>query len=336
MLGAARFLGACRLPALRAALLHAPSRAFAAAAAPAPTLSGTAKSKLEKARRLAKRKTAAQLVRVRPGPTFSLAEAVRIVRALGQTSPAVASVSVQVQLGIDPRKTEQAVRGVASLPHGTGKRVVVAVFARGEKAIEARAAGAAIVGDVDLADRIAKGELGFTKAIATPDLMSVVGRVARVLGPRGLMPNPRLGTVTNNIKEAVAAALRGQASFRSDKSGILASACGKADLPEAALAENVRAFISTITTLRPEGFKGTFIRAAFLAPSRGPAIPVDISTLSADSASAWDGAPAHVALPSAAPPQGAAATTERAWGWKALGFWKAAREPTAKSAVATG
>lgn len=324
------------MPALRASILRFPARAFAAAASPAPTLSGTAKSKLEKARRLAKRKTAAQLVRVRPGPTFSLAEAVRIVRALGQTSPSVASISVQVQLGIDPRKTEQAVRGVASLPHGTGKRVVVAVFARGEKAIEARAAGATLVGDVDLADRIAKGELGFTKAIATPDLMAVVGRVARVLGPRGLMPNPRLGTVTNNIKEAVTAALRGQASFRSDKSGILASACGKANLPEAALAENVRAFISTITTLRPEGFKGTFIRAAFLTPSRGPAIPIDISTLSSDSANAWDGVPANVALPIAASPQSSsrAATTEKAWGWKALGFWTTSRELAEKS-VAT-
>jgi len=329
----ARLLRAGRAPALPA---RAPLRALAAApaGAGAPALSGTAKSKLDKEKRKARRKTAAQLVRVRAGPLFPLGEAVRIVRALGRAAPGAASVNLQVQLGIDPRRTDQAVRGVAALPHGSGKRVVVAVFARGEKAAEARAAGAAVVGDVDLAERIGKGELGFTKVIATPDMMPVVGRVARVLGPRGLMPNPKLGTVTLNVREAVAAALRGQAEFRSEKRGILACAVGKAAFSEAALDENVRALLAAVAALRPDGFKGTFVRAAFLSATTGPAVPLDVGALEAGGARAgerWDGAPAHVA-PAAPPPaaRGAAPVPrDFKWGWRALGF----REPMAGAGV---
>lgn len=271
----------------------------------APIMSGTAKSKLAKAQRQLRKKSPSQLVKVRSGPLFHLEEAIRLVRSLGRQGPLMSSVNLQVQLGIDPRKTEQAVRGVAALPHGTGKRVVVAVFARGEKAEEARKAGAALVGDADLAERVAKGELGFTKAIATPDMMPVVGKVARILGPRGLMPNPKMGTVTLNIKEAVAAAMKGQADFRSEKRGIVAVAVGKASFGEAELRENVKALLLALWGLKQETFKGSFFKAAYLSSTHSPAIPLDMQVVDPSSPSfmaAWDGKPAHVVDP-IRPPQ---------------------------------
>jgi ribosomal protein L1 len=158
----------------------APVRGFAVPAS-TPTMSGTAKSKLEKAKRLARKKTAAQLIKVRQGPVFHLEEAIRIVKAMSQ-GPYDHTVDFQVQLGIDPRKTNQAVRGVAQLPFGSGKKIAIAVFAKGEKAEEARRAGASIVGAEDLVERIQKGELNFNKTIATPDMMPLVGRIARVSG----------------------------------------------------------------------------------------------------------------------------------------------------------
>lgn len=279
-----------------------PHRSFAAAAAASP-LSGTAKSKLAKAQRQLRKKSASQLVKVRSGPTFHLEEAVRLVRAMGRAGALPASVNLQVQLGIDPRKTEQAVRGVAALPHGTGKRVVVAVFARGEKAEEARRAGATLVGDADLAERVAKGELGFTKAIATPDMMPVVGKVARILGPRGLMPNPKMGTVTLNIREAVLAAMRGQADFRSEKRGIVAVAVGKASFGEAELRDNVKALMLALWGLKQETFKGVFLKAAFLSSTHGAALPLDMGIVDPSSPNfmaAWDGRPAAVQEPPAA------------------------------------
>ena len=309
-------------------------RGLAVAAVPPPVLSGTAKSKLEKEKRKTKRKTASQLVKVRTGPVFPLGEAVRIVRAFGRAALGAASVNIQIQLGIDPRRTEQAVRGVAALPHGSGKRVVVAVFARGEKAIEARAAGAAIVGDVDLAERIGKGELGFTKCIATPDMMPVVGRCARVLGPRGLMPNPKMGTVTVNIRDAVAAALKGQAEFRSEKRGIIACSVGKAAFSEAHLDENVRALLGAIVALRPDGFKGTFIRAAYLSATTGPAIPLDVATLEPGgvrAAERWNGAPMNLTAPLPLPTNqgGLPIPSDFKWGWKGMAF----REPLGEGIV---
>lgn len=282
---------------LQSVLRLSPHRGFAAPAS-GGSISGTQKAKLEKARRAAKKKNPSQLVQVRSGPTFHLEEAIRIVRATGSPSSFPSTVNLQVQLGIDPRKTEQAVRGTAALPHGTGKRVVVAVFARGEKAAEARAAGATMVGDVDLAERVAKGELGFTKAIATPDMMPTVGKVARILGPRGLMPNPKMGTVTLNIKEAVAAAMRGAADFRSEKRGIVAAAVGKAAFTPAALKDNVRAFMLALWAVKPETFKGVFFKQAFLSSTfGGPAIPLDMAHLDPTSGNFmadWDGVTAHV------------------------------------------
>ena len=281
-----------------------PPLARGLAAPPASALlSGTAKSKAAKAQRQLRKKSASQLVRVRSGPTFHLEEAIRLVRATGRAGALPATVNLQVQLGIDPRKTEQAVRGTAALPHGTGKRVVVAVFARGEKAEEARRAGATLVGDADLAERVAKGELGFTKAIATPDMMPVVGKVARILGPRGLMPNPKMGTVTLNIREAVLAAMRGQADFRSEKRGIVATAVGKASFDEAQLRDNVKALMQALYGLKQEAFKGVFLKAAYLSSTHGPALPLDMSIVDPTSPSfgaPWDGRPAHVVDPAQA------------------------------------
>jgi large subunit ribosomal protein L1 len=264
---------------------------------PSATMSGTEKSKADKARRLAKRKAASQFVRVRSGPTFHIDEAIRIVKALRK--PAMdQTVDIQVQLGTDPRKTDQVVRGVAALPHGAGKRVLIAVFAKGEKAEEARAAGAHLVGAEDLVERIQKGELDFNKTIATPDMMALVGRVARVLGPRGLMPNPKLGTVTVNIKEAVAAAQRGQATFRAEKRGIVSAAVGKASFAPGALKDNIRSFMSALSESKPEGFKGVFLKAVFLSTTMGPGLPVAMGTvdpLNVEFMSTWSGAP--TALP---------------------------------------
>ena len=221
------------------------------------------------------------------------------MRAAARARPASfdATVSLQVQLGVDPRRaSSNAVRGVAALPHGTGRRVVVAVFARGERAEEARRAGAQLVGAEDLVERVAKGEVGFTRAIATPDMMPLVGRVARVLGPRGLMPNPRLGTVTNAVREAVLAARRGQAEFRAEKRGIVSAAVGKGSFAPQELRDNVRALLLALYDARPEGFKGAFVRAAFLQATHGPGLPLQLGVVDPASASfmeKWDGTPAQ-------------------------------------------
>ena len=305
-------------PARRAqssAAASAPAAAAAAAASSSSSsssalASGSAKSKLAKARRQERRKSPQQLLRLRAAglPTLHLDEALRLVRAWARARPASfdATVALQVQLGVDPRKTSNAVRGVAALPHGSGRRVVVAVFARGERAEEARRAGAQLVGAEDLVERVARGEVAFTRAIATPDMMPLVGRVARVLGPRGLMPNPRLGTVTNAVREAVLAARRGQAEFRAEKRGIVSAAVGKGSFSEEELRDNVRALLLALYDARPEGFKGSFVRAAFLSGTHSPGLPLTLGIVDPASAtfmsrSAMEGAAASAAA--AAPQQ---------------------------------
>ena len=176
---------------------------------------------------------------------YALNEAVRLIKDTASTK-FDETVDVAMNLGVDPRHADQMVRGVVQLPHGTGKPVRVAVFARGGKADEARAAGADIVGAEDLAERIQNGEMDFDRAIATPDLMAVVGRLGKSLGPRGLMPNPRMGTVTPDVAEAVRAAKGGQVEFRVEKAGIVHGGVGKASFSEDALTENVRAFIDAV------------------------------------------------------------------------------------------
>jgi len=189
------------------------------------------------------------------------------------------TIEVAMNLNIDPRKQDQNVRGTLMLPHGTGKSVRVGVFARGDKAKEAEAAGADVVGAEDLAEKVQAGQIDFDRAIATPDMMAVVGRLGKILGPRGLMPNPRLGTVTQNVAEAVQAAKGGQVEYRADKAGIVHAGVGKASFTEGALVDNVRAFVGAISRAKPSGVKGTYIQRVNLSSTMGPGVKVDLAGL---------------------------------------------------------
>ncbi|MCG8509121.1 MAG: 50S ribosomal protein L1, partial [Rhodospirillales bacterium] len=182
-------------------------------------------------------------------------------------------------LGVDPRHADQMVRGVVSLPNGTGKSLKVAVFAKGDKAKEAEDAGADIVGADDLAKQVQDGDIPFDRCIATPDMMAVVGRLGKILGPRGLMPNPKLGTVTNDVAEAIKAAKGGQIEFRVEKAGIVHAGVGKASFTEEALTENVKAFIDAINKAKPSGAKGTYLKRVSLSSTMGPGLKVDVASL---------------------------------------------------------
>jgi large subunit ribosomal protein L1 len=189
------------------------------------------------------------------------------------------TIEVAMNLNLDPRKPDQNLRGAVMLPHGTGKAVRVAVFARGDRAKEAEAAGADVVGAEDLAEKVQAGQIDFDRAIATPDLMSLVGRLGKILGPRGLMPNPRLGTVTQNVAEAVRAAKGGQVEFRAEKAGIVHAGVGKASFTQAALADNVRAFVGAIVRGKPSGAKGTYIKKVSVSSTMGPGVRVETAGL---------------------------------------------------------
>jgi large subunit ribosomal protein L1 len=189
------------------------------------------------------------------------------------------SIEVALNLGVDPRHADQMVRGTADLPHGTGKSIRIAVFARGDKAAEAKAAGADLVGAEDLAEAIQGGEIAFDRCIATPDLMPVVGRLGRILGPRGLMPNPKLGTVTPNVAQAVNAAKAGQVQFRVEKTGIIHAGVGKASFPPESIAANVKAFVDAVNRAKPSGAKGTYMKRAALSTTMGPGVKVEVATL---------------------------------------------------------
>ena len=209
---------------------------------------------------------------------YPVAEAVKAIKGAARAK-FDETIELALNLGVDPRHADQMVRGTVVLPHGTGKTVRVAVFAKGDKAEEARAAGADIVGDQDLAERIQAGRLDFDRCIATPDMMPVVGRLGKILGPRGLMPNPKLGTVTPNVREAVAAAKGGQVQFRVEKAGIVHAGIGKASFAEERLVENVRAFVDAVNKARPSGAKGTYLKKAALSSTMGPGLKVEISSL---------------------------------------------------------
>ena len=189
------------------------------------------------------------------------------------------TIEVSMNLGIDPRHADQNVRGVVSLPNGTGKTLRVAVFAKGPKAEAAKAAGADLVGAEDLAEKVQAGEMNFDRCIATPDMMVLVGKLGKVLGPRGLMPNPKLGTVTNDVAEAVKAAKGGQVEFRAEKAGIVHAGVGKASFTQEALVENVKAFVGAINRAKPAGAKGTYIKKVSLSSTMGPGLKLEVGTI---------------------------------------------------------
>src|ERR1700729_1934762 len=203
-------------------------------------------------KRLAKAQTAVG----EPGTCYDLSEAVKLVKA-NATAKFDETIEISMNLGIDPRHADQAVRGVVQMPNGTGKTVRIGVFAKGDKADEARAAGADIVGAEDLAEKVQAGEIEFDRCIATPDMMGVVGRLGKILGPRGLMPNPRLGTVTMDVRGAVTAAKGGQVEFRAEKAGIIHAGIGKVSFEDEKLLENARALADAIQKAKPTGAKGT-------------------------------------------------------------------------------
>jgi large subunit ribosomal protein L1 len=213
-----------------------------------------------------------------PLAAHPLAEAVKLLKARARAK-FDETIEIAMNLNLDPRKPDQNLRGTVMLPHGTGKVVRVAVFARGEKAKEAEEAGAEVVGAEDFSEKIQKGEIDFDRCIATPDMMALVGRLGKILGPRGLMPNPRLGTVTQNVAEAVEAAKGGQVAFRAEKAGIVHAGIGKASFTEAALIDNVRAFVGAVTRSKPSGVKGTYIRRVSISSSMGPGLKVEFSGL---------------------------------------------------------
>ena len=210
--------------------------------------------------------------------SYALDEAITMVRANAKAK-FDETVELTMNLGIDPRHADQMVRGLISLPNGTGKTLRVGVFARGAKAEEALAAGADVVGAEDLAERVQAGEFGFDRCIATPDMMALVGRLGKILGPRGLMPNPKLGTVTMDVKGAVTAAKGGQVEFRAEKAGIIHAGIGKASFDADKLAENIRTLVDAIQKAKPTGAKGIYLQRASLSSTMGPGVKLDVSSL---------------------------------------------------------
>lgn len=205
---------------------------------------------------------------------YSVAEAAEIIKT-GATAKFDETIEIAINLGVDPRHADQMVRGAVAMPNGTGKDVRVAVFARDAKADEAKAAGAEFVGAEDLAEAIQNGESGFDRVIASPDMMGVVGRLGKVLGPRGLMPNPKLGTVTPDVAAAVKTAKAGEVQFRVEKAGVVHAGIGKASFAADKIAENASAFIDAIKKARPTGAKGTYIKKITLSSTMGPGVFID-------------------------------------------------------------
>jgi large subunit ribosomal protein L1 len=207
---------------------------------------------------------------------YGVDEAIALAKA-NATAKFDETIEVALNLGVDPRHADQMVRGVVSLPAGTGKDVRVAVFARAGKADEATAAGAEVVGAEDLMEQIQNGQIDFDRVIATPDMMGIVGRLGKILGPKGLMPNPKLGTVTPNVAEAVRAAKGGQVEFRVEKAGIIHSGIGKASFSDADLRRNFDAFVDAIVRAKPPGAKGKYVKKAALSSSMGPGLRLDVA-----------------------------------------------------------
>src|ERR1700730_5288521 len=212
--------------------------------------------------------------------SYPLADAIALVKSISKAK-FDETVEMSMNLGIDPRHADQMVRGLTNLPNGTGKTVRVGVFARGAKADEALAAGADVVGAEDLMEKVQAGEIAFDRCIATPDMMALVGRLGKILGPRGLMPNPRLGTVTMDVKGAITAAKSGQVEFRAEKAGIVHAGIGKASFPTEKLLENAKALADAIQKAKPTGAKGTYVQKASLSSTMGPGVRLDLGSLAA-------------------------------------------------------
>src|SRR5437868_3129081 len=221
-------------------------------------------------------KKAKKLAELDSTKLYGVDEAIALAKA-NATAKFDETIEIALNLGVDPRHADQMVRGVVTLPAGTGKDVRVAVFAKGDKAEEALKAGADVVGAEDLMETIQGGTIDFDRVIATPDMMGIVGRLGKVLGPKGLMPNPKLGTVTPNVAEAVKAAKGGQVEFRVEKAGIIHSGIGKASFTEADLRRNFDAFVDAIVRAKPTGAKGKYVRKAAISSSMGPGLKLDIA-----------------------------------------------------------
>ncbi len=208
---------------------------------------------------------------------ISVEDAVALVKA-NASAKFDETLEIALNLGVDPRHADQMVRGVVTLPNGTGKTVRVAVFARGDKADEAKKAGADIVGAEDLMETIQGGTIEFDRCIATPDMMAIVGRLGKILGPRNLMPNPRVGTVTPDVATAVANAKGGEVQFKAEKAGVVHAGIGKCSFDEAKLAENVRAFVDAVQKAKPTGAKGTYMKRVSISSTMGPGVSVDVAS----------------------------------------------------------
>ena len=208
---------------------------------------------------------------------ISVEEAVALIKA-NAAAKFDETLEIAMNLGVDPRHADQMVRGTVNLPNGTGKTVRVAVFARGAKADEAKTAGADIVGAEDLMDSIMGGKIDFYRCIATPDMMPIVGRLGKILGPRNLMPNPKIGTVTMDVKEAVEAAKGGQVQFKVEKAGVIHAGIGKVSFDDGKLAENVRAFVDAVSKAKPAGAKGSYLKRISLSSTMGPGVSINLDS----------------------------------------------------------
>jgi large subunit ribosomal protein L1 len=213
-----------------------------------------------------------------PQKQYPLEEAVKLIKSRAKAK-FDETIEVAMNLGVDPRHADQMVRGVVSLPNGTGRTARVAVFAKGAKADEARKAGADIVGAEDLAEQVQKGEINFDRCIATPDMMGIVGRLGKVLGPRGLMPNPKVGTVTMDVTQAVKDAKGGAVEFRVEKAGIVHAGVGKASFEEKAITENVRALIDSVIKAKPAGAKGHYVKKISISSTMGPGVKIALDSV---------------------------------------------------------
>ena len=212
---------------------------------------------------------------INAGDVLSIEKAVSIVRK-NSTAKFDETIELALNLGVDTRHADQMVRGVCALPNGTGKTMRVAVFAKDQKAEEAKSAGADVVGAEDLMESIQGGKIDFDRCIATPDMMPIVGRLGKVLGPRNLMPNPKVGTVTMDVKTAVESAKGGEVQFRAEKSGVVQAGIGKASFDEKKLVENVKAFIDAVNKAKPTGAKGTYLKKVVMSSTMGPSVLVDV------------------------------------------------------------